>query len=488
MNGSNKTDLFAISSANISVVAYSQIENANFRLDASAFLATEGRSRIASSHSSEWRLSDLADVYTVYIQTPVLNYVEPFTESRPYLTTSELGEYQQGIPSHVSLITDPRLIEWEVKSGYIVLSRSGRVGEAYWIDKKIGGALVGDSFRVVPMDTLHGYFLYAVLSSQYAKEYMTGVSYGSVVDHASVNHARALPIPHVDKSAFTHIVDFIREALISRERSYEQLDAAASEVAGCNGLPDLIAYRHSSFDPLGKPDCFDVQSISVNDLNGDGCEYRLDAHFYNPTAQQAVANIKACRSEVRTVGEVAERVLMGPRFKRNYVESTHGVPFLSGKNIVQMRPTDLKYLSNLQMANMQELLVQRGWTLITCSGTIGRTCFVWDNYENYAASQHILRVIPDESQIDPGYLYAFLWSRYGYEQILRYRHGSVIDEVTDKQIEHVLVPCPSREDQEAIGDMVRGAYEKRAEALRLEDEAQAILENELTKAQATKGE
>ena len=96
-------------------------------------------------------------------------------------------------------------------------------------------------------------------------------------------------------------------------------------------------------------------------------------------------------------------------------------------------------------------------------------------------------MIPDHSQIDAGYLYAFLSSQYGYEQILRYRHGSVIDEVTDKQIERVLVPCPPRKDQETIGDMVREAYEKRAEAIRLEDEAQSILMNELTKAQVAKG-
>ena len=488
MYGANETDLFDMGSVQISVVAYSQVEKANYRLDASAFLMTDGRIRMSFSQPSEWKLSDLANIYTIYIQTPVLNYVEPFAESRPYLTTSELGEYQQGIPSHVSLITDPRLIEWEVKPGYIILSRSGRVGDAYWIYRKIGGALVGDSFRVIPRDMRHGYFLYALLSSQYAKEYMTGLSYGSVVDHASVEHARALPIPHVEESAFAHIVSLIQAALSFRDFSYEQLDTASLELARCNGLPDLNIPGHSSFDPLGQPDCFNIQSDSINEPNGDGSEYRLDAHFYNPTAQQAVANIKNCRSVVKTVGEVAHGVLMGPRFKRNYVESTHGVPFLSGKNIVQIRPTDLKYLSNLQMADMQDLIIKKGWTLITCSGTIGRTCFVWENYENYAASQHILRVIPDESQIDPGYLYAFLSSRYGYEQILRYRHGSVIDEVTDKQIEHVLVPCPSRKDQEAIGDMVRAAYEKRAEAIRLEDEAQAILMSELTKAQASKGE
>ncbi len=96
---------------------------------------------------------------------------------------------------------------------------------------------------------------------------------------------------------------------------------------------------------------------------------------------------------------------------------------------------------------MQELIVKRGWSLVTCSGTIGRTCFVWDNYEECAASQHILRTMPIDKEIDSAYLNAFLASRYGYEQILRFRHGSVIDEITDKQIGQVLVPCPSRKEQ-----------------------------------------
>ena len=78
-------------------------------------------------------------------------------------------------------------------------------------------------------------------------------------------------------------------------------------------------------------------------------------------------------------------------------------------------------------------------------------------------------------QIDPGYLYAFLSSDYGYLQVIRYRHGSVIDEITDKQIKKVLIPVPSENEQRYIGDFVRSAYDKRAEAIRLEDEAQGIL-------------
>lgn len=482
-----KSDLLHLSVTKADNISSSLVLAHAFRLDASAFLNADSRAYVSAAASSGEVLADIADVFTVYIQAPILHYVEPFAHSRAYLTTSELGEYLRGIPTHVSLLTDPRLIEWQVKRDTIVLSRSGRVGEAYWVDRKLADSLVGDSFRVIPRDQEDTYFLYALLASPYAKDYVTGVTYGSVVDHASVEQVRSLPVPTIASRNRARIGGLVRQAVLARDAAYSLLDAAETALLRANALSQLQVRKAGIFDPLGQPECFAVRASEVQVTNGDGSEHRLDAHFYNPTAQLAVANIKSCRSEVKTVGDVAERVLMGPRFKRNYVESEHGVPFLSGKNIIQIRPTDLKYLSNLQMADMQELIVKQEWTLVTCSGTIGRTCFVWKNYEEYAASQHILRVIPNETKIDAGYLYAFLSSRYGYEQILRYRHGSVIDEITDKQIEHVLIPCPSGKDQQTIGNMVREAYEKRAEAIRLEDEAQVILMNEITKAQGPKG-
>ena len=459
----------------------------SFRLDASAFLSAKtGASTFLVARSSQL-LADIANVFTVYIQTPILHYVAPFAQSRPYVTTSELGEHQRGKPAHVSLLTDPRLIDWQITRGTIVLSRSGRVGSAYWVDKKLADALVGDSFRVVPKNQEDAHFIYALLASTYARDYVSGATYGSVVDHASVDQVRSLPVPAISDRHRAGVTDLVQQAILARDAAYDLLDAAEAELLRANGLDELREPKIAAFDPLGQSECLVVDATTLWAAKGDGSEHRLDTHFHNPIAQLAIANIKKSRSEVKTVADVTERVLMEPRFRRNYVEATHGVPFLSGKNIIQVRPTDLKYLSNLQMADMQELIVKRGWTLITRSGTIGRTCFVWKNYEDYAASEHILRIIPDESEIDPGYLYAFLSCRYGYEQIFRYRHGSVIDEVTDTQIEQVLVPRPSRKDQIAIGDKIRGACEKRAEAIHFEDKAQAILMNALNKVQGTKG-
>jgi type I restriction enzyme S subunit len=477
-----------MASANDSSVVSSDVTNSGFRLDASAFLRGDTRRSIRSPSPTGQTLSEFADVYTVYIQTPILNYVVPFAQSRPYLTTSELGEYQRGEPSHVSLVTDPRLLDWEVKQNYIVLSRSGRVGEAYWIDRKLAGALVGDSFRVVPGQSDEGFFLYSLLSSQYSKDYMTGVSYGSVVDHASVNHARMLPVPCVDRRSHANIIKRVKNALAARENAYELLDAAEAAINRCCGLHDLRLINQIPFDPLGQPDCFDVRNSKVNAVNSVTSEYRLDAHFYNQTAQHAVDNIKKGRAGVKTVGKVSERVFFCNRFTRTYVDREHGIPYLAGKNIVQIRPSDLAYLSKSQTEGLDQYRLQKGWILLTCSGTIGRTCLVWQNYEEYVATHDLIRIVPNSEEVDGGYLYAFLSSEYGKAQILRFRHGSVIDHVTPEQVERVLIPCPSPKEQEVIGDMVREAYEKRAEAIRLEDEAQEILMNELTRTHDTKGE
>lgn len=461
------------------MVASTRIEAARFRLDAPAFLSGDEFASFMPSTSKAQPLSQLANVFTVYIQSPILAYVRPFEMSRPYMTTSELAENQTGRATHVSLLADPRLLEWEIKHGNIVVSRSGRVGEAYWVDKKLGGALVGDSFRVVPNNSDDGPFIYAVLASTFARNFLSGSAYGSVVDHASVDQLRNFPIPELTETIRSKIALAMGKAIASREQAYDLLDEAQHQLLKANHLRPLSLDDADVTIANADVVNFMITSADFSSTAASASEFRLEAHFHNPVARAAIARIEKSPSAKLTVGELSHDVIMGGRFKRNYVESSYGTPFLSGKNIIQIRPTDLNYLSNSETEDLNDMLVQRGWILVTCSGTIGRTCFVWRNFEKYAASQHILRILPDNDHIDPGYLYAFLASDYGYQQILRFRHGSVIDEITDEQLKKVVVPSPSPKEQNEIGDLVRQAYEKRAEAIRLEDEAQGVLMREL---------
>lgn len=83
-------------------------------------------------------------------------------------------------------------------------------------------------------------------------------------------------------------------------------------------------------------------------------------------------------------------------FKRNYIESIipNSVGFLGSVEILNVKPKAIKYLT-ISQAEDKNLFVKKGTILISCSGTIGKTTFVNKTLENFAFSQHIVRLICD---------------------------------------------------------------------------------------------
>lgn len=478
-------DLFAATKTAIPLST--AVSRGSFRLDAAFYSAdsVDAQALLSQSGARIQRLEELADVHCSGVRERA--FVDR-TFGIPLLAGSTLDVTTDDDLKHVSKVLTRKIASEALEANDILISSAGTVGKADFVHRNHEGRLASqDVIRIRPKsDNPPPGYVFAFLTSQIARRLITNQPAGSVIVRIYEENLEALTVPRLPPSTEEGIARLITASFDARADARSLLATADAEALSSSRLPRLPDERLSRHSIEEEPAIIIATSGQIQSDGGMYSEYRLDAHFYNPIAQITIANIKKCRSEIKTVADVAQVVFTGGRLKRNYVESAHGVPFLSGKNIIQTRPTDLKYLSNLQMADLEKLILRRGYTLITRSGTIGRTCFVWRNYEDYAASEDVLRVIPDDSEIDPGYLYAFLSSRYGYEQILRYRHGSVIDHVTDAHIEQVLVPRPSRKDQAAIGDKVREAYEKRAQAIRFETEAQAILMKELTKAPGTK--
>jgi type I restriction enzyme S subunit len=484
-------DLWALRASNTVGVSSTALARA-LRFDASYFAGETGRVHtiISASEGGGTVLGSVARV--VMLSGFSIDWIRAknWDFGKGMYPASAITELSPDPSLYISPEADPNVVNFEVKRGWIAITRSGTVGNVGLIYKNLdGNFLSNDAIRVIPHEKDELGLLYAFLSSDYGRVLLQDFTYGSVIGHIKTFQVESIPVPAVSEEAHKKLGDLTVCVLELRDEATELLREAQKRVVSVNGLPELGPRDNTreDFELCHEIEAIVVSSGTIADNFGNGSEFRLDARYYNPTVQLSVRNLKACRAELRTVGELSERIILASRFKRNYVKPQYGTPFLSGKNIVQIRP-DLKYLAHSQVREMPELIIERGWTLITCSGTIGRTCFVWHNYENYAASQHILRVAPDSKMIDPGYLYAFLSSPYGYEQIVRHRHGSVIDEITDRQTEKVLVPRPTRDEQEQIGDLVRSAYEKRAEAIRSEDEAQEILMNELTKASTLEGD
>jgi type I restriction enzyme S subunit len=221
----------------------------------------------------------------------------------------------------------------------------------------------------------------------------------------------------------------------------------------------------------------DVEQFSVSSQIVAGSPtLRLDAGFYNREAVSAVNALESSSMDVRPLGDLVERVFIPPRFKRIYVDREHGVPFLQGSHIVQLHPTDLKYLSRTAQKGLERWIIRAGWILVTCSGTVGRVVLAPRQWDEWAASQHILRIIPqDRADCPPGYLAAFLASPLGQAQLTAQVYGAVVDELTEDQARSVRVPVAKTAGQRAkvqkIHQLTLRASEQRADAVASDLEA-----------------
>ena len=399
----------------------------------------------------------------------------------PYISSSEMSEIEPPVNSRfISKTLTKDIEQYIIKRGQILVSAAGTVGSIVVATKELAGvAGTSDILRINVNSELNLGFVYTYLTSSFGANELANLAYGAIIKRVRGFQLAELKTPIIDNQIKLKMNNDVLQALNHRDQANTLIKKARNLVYECNNLPSLSDIEMDASD---EKKFNQIQHININEFTTD---FRLDSHFYNPRAKSAINNIKNNADRYFTLNQLTKDIIIGKRFKRNYVESDHGTPFIGSKNILQIRPTELKYLSNSEIDFMSDLILINGMILIACSGslggTFGKVSFVHKNFENYAASQHILRIIANEDLIDSGYLLAFLSSEYGYELITRYRWGALIDEIDDEDMSKLIIPLPNSKDQKEIGDLVRQAYELRAEAIRLENEAQEILTEVLTK-------
>jgi len=84
--------------------------------------------------------------------------------------------------------------------------------------------------------------------------------------------------------------------------------------------------------------------------------------------------------------------------------------------------------------------------------------------DNTAVSEHVIRVVPDTTRIDPGYLCVLLDSEIGSTLLRPGIHGSVVDEITPEYIRSLKIPLLSMKQQRRIGDFVASSDRHLTEA------------------------
>ncbi|MEW6733541.1 MAG: restriction endonuclease subunit S [Acidobacteriota bacterium] len=172
---------------------------------------------------------------------------------------------------------------------------------------------------------------------------------------------------------------------------------------------------------------------------------RLDCGPYLSGALEARVQLERLSVPKQLLREVTKEgtagIFNGPRFAREYVNNpSFGIPFLGSTEILWADLSVLPLLSKKQVAEHPELIIHPGWTLITCSGSIGRMAYARPDMEGMVGTQHFMRVVPDTTKIPSGYLFSYLSSKYGVPLIVGGTYGAIIQHIEPNHISDLPIP------------------------------------------------
>ena len=200
----------------------------------------------------------------------------------------------------------------------------------------------------------------------------------------------------------------------------------------------------------------------------EGYGYRLDTKPYVGGALEAKVLLESLPLPKHFVRDLVSPeyggIYFAGRESVQWVESPElGIPFLRGKDIQVADLSHSPFISKRQVATNPTFLLRKGMTLITRSGTIGKTAYVRAEMDGMATSDP-LRIVPDPRKIQPGYLYAYLSSDFGVPLLASGAYGAIIQHIEPSDIASIPVPRLGDAFEHEIHTLVEQAAELRTSA------------------------
>jgi type I restriction-modification system DNA methylase subunit len=189
----------------------------------------------------------------------------------------------------------------------------------------------------------------------------------------------------------------------------------------------------------------------------------INPQFYLPNLNRTIKQIEELDGKngwtVTTLGQIVRNVSIfkGPRIKtENIISEKTGVnieKYFPPMAVLQEKSESAKLVdvgkaTKQQLRTIKVLRVKYGDLLVTRSGTIGRIAYVTKRLENAIVSDDMIRIRIEDENIRL-YVYAYLHSYAGHDQMLRNEYGSVQQHLEPKHVAGILIPVPSAWDEVA---------------------------------------
>ena len=207
---------------------------------------------------------------------------------------------------------------------------------------------------------------------------------------------------------------------------------------------------------------FQVKTIPSRWLDKNG--RRLDCGPYMSGAIEAKELLNKLSAEKEPLSNLVSGIYHAGRERRTWVDSPeHGTPFMGSTDILVADLSYLPLISKKQVEANPNFKIGEGWTLITRSGTIGRMAYAHSGMDELACSEDVMRVVPDEDKVKPGFVYAYLSSMFGVPLVISGTYGAIIQHIEPAHIADLPVPRLGEIEDQAH-DLVQKAADLRVEA------------------------
>lgn len=456
-------------------VALSEVFSNNTRLEASAFNLEAKAAKYKVEHSRYgyvhmWGKDGL--VKEAFVRGRFKRIYVEKGEGIPFFQPSSITEVFPKPAKYISENTDVDIEALKVKKGMLLMSVSGTIGKCSMVGKTLNDKVFShDLLRLTGKDECDTGYIYAYFCTPTGQQMLQTNNYGAVIQHIEPEHLKNIIIPNAPELIKRKIHNLVVESYDLRDQSNELMDEA-----------ERILYEELQLPPIEqlKPKYFD-ESVDLRNYTTklSGLNLRLDCSYHTPETATILSIIRNTAKVVKRIGdkEISDKIILAGRFKRTYVDDKNGIPFFGGKQLLELSPSNIKYLSKDQHGNRitKELYLKENMVAVTCSGTIGKVNIIPRHWENWALNQHVMRIVPATKDI-AGYIYCWLNTDYAYQLIIRNTYGAVVDEIDDRHLSQVEIPLLKNESkQKEINDKVLQANELRYQAYLKEQEAISIM-------------
>lgn len=214
-----------------------------------------------------------------------------------------------------------------------------------------------------------------------------------------------------------------------------------------------------------------MKTALVNIKDVKSARLRTDASYHLSEGQAVQRDIASSPYPLMKVRDVANDIFIGNRAKRVYVSSAdHGIPFLSSSDILKGDLEHVKLASKKYTPEIEKMLLHKGWTLISRSGTIGNCAFANAKHAQKLASEHVIRLVPNNI-LRGGLVYAYLASKYGHSLLTQGTFGAVIQHIEPDFVGSLPIPHFPETFQKEVDDLMQESARLREEAVDALEEA-----------------